>query len=151
MALNLCQNKLSYWVCSISSCLVVPQYKKTKVFQGCYSLNPRSWTCFGNYSTLRPPAAFYNVQKSNLCWKMNISKTAWINDWSWVQMKDIKLKFFINLFLGNQSRYLCCSFQNKIKTLPQNGNISCSEICKNHVNWLDDSVKISVPEVRQIS
>ena len=37
------------------------------------------WICCGAYSTLRPPPAFYNFRKLNLCLKTDISKTAWIN------------------------------------------------------------------------
>ena len=41
------------------------------------------WTSCRAYSASRPPPAFDNVQKLNLCSKTNISKTAWINTWKY--------------------------------------------------------------------
>ena len=44
------------------------------------------WTLCGVYSTSRPPTAFYNIQKLNLCSKTDISETASINDYQNIQV-----------------------------------------------------------------
>ena len=51
------------------------------------------WTLCGDYRTLRPPPAFYNIQKLNLCSKTDISKTAWIYLQWVVDFIDLPSKF----------------------------------------------------------
>ena len=53
------------------------------------------WIHCGTYGISRIPPAFYTIQKLNLCWKMDISKTAWINaclhEWTFLWALSQKL------------------------------------------------------------
>ena len=58
--------------------------KRPKIFRVFISwtlIRGLPWTHCRAYSTSRPPTAFYNIWKLNLCSKTDISKTAWINAW----------------------------------------------------------------------
>ena len=58
-----------------------------------------------------------------------------------VQVKDIKLRSFKNLFLRFKSKYLCCSLQNKIikKPISRTKKFQVVGICKICMIWLDGS------------
>ena len=58
--------------------------KKPEVFRGFTPWTPTRappWTCYRAFNLRRPPRAFYNIQKFNLCSNTDISKIAWINAW----------------------------------------------------------------------
>ena len=84
------------------------RWKKTKIFQGLYCLTltralPQS--CCRAYSTLRPPAALYIIQKLNLYSKMDITKTDWINVWLDKISKEYKQFFLLREFNINLVNY----------------------------------------------
>ena len=59
----------------------MPYLKRSNFFRGFTPTRALPWTHWGAYNTSRPPPAFYNIWKFNLCSKTVISKTAWINAW----------------------------------------------------------------------
>ena len=76
------QIKLSWKFFSILSYLFVLQMQKEQNLSGVLPHESPPWLHHKSTAELTVPQAiptFYNIWKLNLCSKMNISKTAWIN------------------------------------------------------------------------
>ena len=119
------QNKSAYYVSSILSCLF-PDVKRPTFFFRAFTpwtpTNDPSWACRGAFSTSSPPLAFYNFRKLNLCSKTDISKTAWINAWSFPYW----LSFY---FVDKFNFYWCCN------TFLTNTAIDCFQLFLHAIIW----------------
>ena len=105
-------NKLTEFLL-FSAVYLSSRCKKTKVFLCLKVLPPwnqtraPSWTCCVAYSTSRPPTAFYNIQKLNLCSKTNIKKTAWVNPWPFTLENTRNYTGIIELGRNGNSFHSC--------------------------------------------